>query len=161
LSNSTSFWSVPIEALFQELKSSVAGLTHQEAQERLAQYGLNRIKTKGRTDSLTLFLNQFNSPIIVILLVAAGLSLLLGDASDAVITIAIVLLSGILGFLQEKGATDAVQKLLAIVQVRSAVLRDGKEQEVPWSRPVVVKSVRCAAGKWRDLRRSCSSRRWL
>jgi Mg2+-importing ATPase len=75
----TSFWSVPTEALFEELNASVRGLTQQEGQERLARYGLNRIKARRRTDSLTLFLAQFNSPIILILLVAAGLSLLLGD----------------------------------------------------------------------------------
>jgi hypothetical protein len=68
-----SFWSVPTEALFEELNASAGGLTQQEAQERLARYGLNRIKARRRTDSLTLFLAQFNSPIILILLVARSL----------------------------------------------------------------------------------------
>jgi P-type Mg2+ transporter len=126
----TSFWTLSTEALFDELKASAAGLTYEEAQQRLAQYGLNRIKAKKRTDSLTLFLTQFKSPIIVILLFAAGMSVLLGDATDAAIIIAIVFISGILGFWQERGATDAVEKLLAIVQVRAAVLREGKEQEI-------------------------------
>jgi Mg2+-importing ATPase len=62
----TSFWSVPTEALFEELNASTGGLTQHEAQERLARYGLNRIKARRRTDSLTLFLAQFNSPIITI-----------------------------------------------------------------------------------------------
>ena len=125
-----SFWSLSTEALFVELNASAAGLTNEEARRRLAQYGLNRIRAKSRTDSLTLFLAQFKSPIILILLFAAGMSLLLRDAPDASIIIAIVLVSGILGFWQERGAADAVAKLLAIVQVRAAVLREGKEQEI-------------------------------
>ena len=59
------------------------------------------------------------------------MSVLLRDATDAAIIIAIVLVSGILGFWQERGATDAAEKLLAMVQVRSAVLRDEKEREIP------------------------------
>jgi Mg2+-importing ATPase len=116
--------------LLEELQTSHEGLTSAEAQERLARYGPNRLKAKSRTDALTLFVAQFKSPIIVILLFAAGLSLFLSDGVDASIILSIVLVSGLLGFWQERGATDAVEKLLAIVQVRAAVLRDGKEQEI-------------------------------
>ena len=62
---------------------------------------------------------------------AVCLSLFLGDPADALIIIAIVLVSALLGFYQEKGATAAVEKLLAIVQVKAAVRRDGNEQEIP------------------------------
>ena len=127
----TSFWSLSAAELLQELQTSPQGLTSAEAQERLGRYGLNRLKAKSRTDWLALFLAQFKSPIILILLFAAGLSLFLRDAPDAFIIISIVLVSGLLGFWQERGATDAVEKLLAIVQVRAAVLRDGKETEIP------------------------------
>src|SRR5690242_17229204 len=105
------FWSLSADALLEELKTSAAGLTQAEALQRLAQYGMNRIRARKRTDSLTLFLAQFKSPIIIILLFAAGLSVLLGDATDAAIIIVIVFASGVLGFWQERGATDAVEKL--------------------------------------------------
>ena len=124
-----SFWSLSTAELFQELQTSPDGLTSSEGRQRLARYGLNRIRDKRRTDSLTLFLVQFKSPIIIILLFAAALSLFLRDASDASIIMTIVFVSGLLGFWQERGAANAVDKLLAIVQVRAAVLRDGKEQE--------------------------------
>jgi Mg2+-importing ATPase len=124
------FWSVPAAVLLYELQTSASGLTAAEAQERLARYGLNRIKAKSRTDSLTLFVAQFKSPIILILLFAAGLSLFLRDPADASIIIAIVFVSGLLGFWQERGATYAMEKLLAIVQVKAAVLREDKEQEI-------------------------------
>jgi Mg2+-importing ATPase len=125
-----SFWSVPHAAVLEALQASPQGLASADAQERLARYGLNRIKGKSRTDRFTLLLAQFKSPIILILLFAAGLSLFLRDPTDSLIIIGIVLVSGLLGFWQEKGATDAVEKLLAIVQVRAAVLRDGKEVEI-------------------------------
>jgi Mg2+-importing ATPase len=74
---------------------------------------------------------QFQSPIILILLFAAGLSLFLHDQADALIILAIILISGLLGFWQEKGAADAVKKLLAIVQTKAEALRDRKAQEIP------------------------------
>ena len=74
---------------------------------------------------------QFKSPIILILLIAAGLSLFLGEATDALIILAIVLASGLLGFGQEWGAADALGKLLALVQTKASVLRDGRPVDVP------------------------------
>jgi Mg2+-importing ATPase len=124
------FWSLSTAELLQELDTSPQGLTSAEAQERFGRYGPNRLRAKSRTDPLTLFLAQFKSPIIIILFLAAGLSLFLRDAPDAFIIISIVLVSGLLGFWQERGATDAVDRLLAVVQVRAAILRDGKEQEI-------------------------------
>ena len=124
------FWTLSAEVLLAELGASAAGLTREQARQRFAHYGPNRIKAQRRTDSLTLFLAQFKSPIIIILLFAAGMSVLLGDSTNALIIIAIVFVSGLLGFWQERGATDAVQELLAMVQVRAAVLREGREQEL-------------------------------
>ena len=79
----------------------------------------------------TLLLRQFKSPIILILIFAAVLSLFLKDRVDAGIILGIVLVSGLLSFWQERGATDAVEKLLAIVQVKATVLRDGKSADIP------------------------------
>ena len=85
---------------------------------------------KSRTDTLTLLLSQFKSPIILILLFAVGLSFFLRDFTNAIIILAIVLMSGLLGFWQEHGAADAVEKLLAIIQIKATLLRDGKAEEV-------------------------------
>ncbi len=79
---------------------------------------------------LLLLLSQFKSPIILILIFSACLSLFLKDTIDAVIILAIVLVSGLLGFWQERGAADAVQKLLLIVQVKATCQRGGKPVEV-------------------------------
>ena len=132
LSNSISqnpqlFWSVPASELFQRLQTTSKGLTSDEAIKRLIRY----VKPKKRSDALTLLLAQFKSPVILILIFAAGLSFFLGDPGNALIILVIIFVSSLLGFWQERSATNAVEKLLAIVQVKAMVLRDGNQKEIP------------------------------
>jgi P-type Mg2+ transporter len=108
-----------------------AGLTYAEARRRLAEFGENRIRSERRMDALTLFIAQFKSPIILILIGAGIVSLFLQDRIDAALILAIVLVSGVLGFWQEYSATDAVAKLRALVETKVRVLRDGNEVTVP------------------------------
>jgi Mg2+-importing ATPase len=125
------FWTLPIAELLQHLRTTIQGLSEDEAQKRLTLYGSNLLKPKRRTDALTLFLFQFKSPIILILLFAAVLSLFLHDSADALIILMIVLVSGLLGFWQERGAVNAIKRLLAIVEIKATVIRDGDLKEVP------------------------------
>lgn len=122
----THFWSLPPSELLQLLQTSAKGLTDEEARKRLARYGYNLLKPRRRADAFTLLLSQFKSPIVLILLFAAALSLVVQANTDALIILAIVLASSLLGFWQERGAANAVEKLLAIVRIRASVLRDGK-----------------------------------
>ncbi len=124
------FWSIPANEVLQQLQCASQGLTSQEVKIRLKQYGPNLLKPKKKSTALTLFLAQFQSPIILILIFAAGLSFFLNATTDALIILTIVLISGLLGFWQEWGAADAVEKLLALVQTKATVLRDGITQEV-------------------------------
>ncbi len=128
---SHAFWSVTVAETFKELQTTTQGLSEEEAQERLARHGSNLLKPKNRADALTLLLSQFKSPIILILLFAVGISFLLHDSADALIILIIVLVSGLLGFWQERGAVNAVEKLLAIVQINATVIRRGDPIEVP------------------------------
>ncbi|WP_202985796.1 HAD-IC family P-type ATPase [Nostoc sp. UIC 10630] len=141
-----SFWSLPAEQVLDQLKSSHQGLSRQEAQQRLTQYGTNSLKQKRQSSTLLLLLNQFKSPIILILMAAAILSSFLGDVIDTIIILTIVLISGLLGFWQERGARDAVTKLLALVQVKATVLRDGQSQEISNEEVVPGDIVLLAAG---------------
>jgi Mg2+-importing ATPase len=102
-----------------------------EVERRLKQYGPNLLKPKKRTDTLTLLLSQFKSPLTLILIFAGGLSFFLGDPVNAAIILTIILVSSLLGFWQERGATNAVNELLAIVQTKATVLRDRNRKEVP------------------------------
>jgi Mg2+-importing ATPase len=125
------FWNLPAPDLLQELQTTSEGLSEEEVRERLSRYGSNVLKPKKRTDAIALLLAQFRSPIILILLFAAALSLFLHDSADALIILIIVLVSGLLGFWQERGAVNAVEKLLAIIQIKATVIRDGDSKEVP------------------------------
>ena len=125
------FWSLTVADLLNKLQTNANGLTTEDAKSRLAAYGANRLKPPKKSDTFTLLISQFKSPIILILLFATGLSLFLGNFVDASIILTIVVISGLLGFWQERGASNAVAKLLAIVQIKAAVIRDGKENEIP------------------------------
>src|SRR5450759_3680257 len=125
------FWSIPIPELLKSLQTTEDGLTTNEAKIRLKTYGENRLKPQKRSDAFSLLIGQFKSPIIIILLFATGLSLFLHNVVDASIILAIVIISGLLGFWQEHGASNAVEKLLAIVQIKVSVFRDGNKQEIP------------------------------
>ncbi len=125
------FWSISETEVMHQLKTSKEGLTSVEATQRLSLYGSNLLKSKKRSDVPALLISQFKSPLILILLFATGLSFFLHDPVDAAIILAIVLVSGLLGFWQERGAANAVEKLLAIVQIKAAVLRDGSSKEIP------------------------------
>ena len=143
----SAFWSLPTAQVLQILHASASGLSRQEAKQRLTEYGANSLKQKRKASALLLLLNQFKSPIIVILIVAAVLSIFLQDAASAIIILTIVFISGLLGFWQEHGASDAVEKLLALVQVKATVLRDGQAQDIPNNEVVPGDIVLLSAGK--------------
>lgn len=141
-----SFWNLPTEKLLEQLHSSPQGLTTPESQKRLIQYGANSLKQKCKSHTFSLLLNQFKSPIILILMGAAILSSFLGDTINSLIILAIVLFSGLLGFWQERGAADAIAKLLAMVEVKARILRDGKLKDIPLDEVVPGDIVQVSAG---------------
>lgn len=147
MNQQSTFWSLSTDTVLQQTHSTAAGLSHADAQQRLSQYGANSLKQIHKSSAFMMLLNQFKSPIILILILAAVISIFLKDAADAIIIIAIVLISGLLGFWQERGASNAVEKLLALVQVKATVLRDGQSQEIPNEEVVPGDIVVLGAGK--------------
>ncbi|PZV18116.1 MAG: magnesium-translocating P-type ATPase [Leptolyngbya sp.] len=141
------FWSLSTDQVLEQTHSEIAGLSRQDAKQRLSKSGANSLKRTRKSSAWILLLNQFKSPIILILIVAAVLSIFLQDALDAIIILAIVLISGLLGFWQERGASNAVEKLLALVQVKATVLRDGQAQEILNEEVVPGDIVLLSAGK--------------
>jgi len=124
------FWSISATELLNKLNATIGGITTDEARKRLISYGSNRLKPPKKSDVFTHLIAQFKSPIIIILLCATGLSLYLHNIVDASIILTIVIISGLLGFWQEHSASNAVQKLLAIVQIKATVLRDGNQRDI-------------------------------
>jgi P-type Mg2+ transporter len=112
------------------VQSSRVGLTTDQAQQRLKTFGKNQIKEKQQETTFSLLLKQFKSPISLMLIAAAVLSFFLRQPIDAVIILVIILASGLLGFWQEKSASDAMQKLLSMVKVTATISRDGKKAAI-------------------------------
>ena len=125
------FWSLPTDQVLQHTHSTTSGLSRQDAKQRLSEYSANSLKQTHKLSALILLINQFKSPIILILIFATVLSTFLQEATPVTIILTIVLISGLLGFWQEQGASNGVEKLLALMQVKATVLRDGQSQEIP------------------------------
>ncbi|MHC5098918.1 cation-transporting P-type ATPase, partial [Peptoniphilus genitalis] len=98
------FWSYDIDDALKELNSSRDGLTSQEAAKRIETYGKNVFDEKKASSNFMIFLSQFKSPITLILIFAAILSIFLKDYSDGIIILIIILISSLLSYLHESKA---------------------------------------------------------
>jgi Mg2+-importing ATPase len=140
------FWAIPSARLTTELQTGPGGLTDVEAARRLLVGGANRLTGSPRHERLKLLWAQFRSPISWLLLVAAGLSMVLGERVDAAIILIIILASGLLGYWQERRAHGAVQALLSRIQIKAKVLRSGTRIDIPVREVVAGDVVVLAAG---------------
>lgn len=140
------YWNLSPETTFKLLSCTGNGLSTSDADSRLQQYGPNTLKARSSSSGIVLFLSQFRSPITILLIAAAILSMILGDFTDAIIILIIILISSFLGFWQEKGAANAVEELLKMVQIRCRILRDGSENEWPIEKVVPGDIVVLSAG---------------
>lgn len=118
------------EDVLSALRSSPSGLAAGDAAERLSRTGPKSLRERPGFHSPTLLLRQVASPLVLLLIAAAGLSFALRDPTDGTIILGIVGVSAVLGFWQERGAATAVAKLLATVAVNASVIRDGSKTEV-------------------------------
>lgn len=125
------YWGRSGADLFAALNSSAAGLSGKEAALRLRTYGQNRLESTTIVRPLQLFAQQFKSPLVLILVFAAIVSIITGEWVDAIIVLVIVLASAVLGFVQEYNAGNAVERLRRRIRIKSKVLRDGAECAVP------------------------------
>ena len=131
MENGPPFWALPPDELLRELRATPEGLSSAEAEQRRAASVSARLNPQRDTQPLRLLLSQFRSPIILILLFASGVSFFLAEHGDALIILAIILVSALLSFWQEYSAARAVAGLLAIVQITARTWRDGVLREVP------------------------------
>jgi Mg2+-importing ATPase len=143
---SADYWSLTPEQLLPALHASRSGLQPADAQQRLKQYGPNTIGAQQQATALRLLLRQFKSPLVIILIIAAIISGIVGEWVDAIIVLAIVLGSTILGFVQEYTATNAVAKLRSQVTIKSNLLRGGQPQMLPSEQIVPGDIVALSAG---------------
>lgn len=118
-----------IQETVNELKSdAVKGLTDGEAFRRLQQNGRNEMKAARKKTKIQLFLEQLKDPLIYILLIAAVVSVFLGELSDAVIIGTVVVVNALVGMLQEGKARKALEALKKLTSPQTIVIREGIRQ---------------------------------
>ena len=140
------FWDTPLRELLHLLEATPAGLTSDEANRRLRLYGPNSLVQESRFAALFSFLRLVANPLVIILLIASGASLALGDRIGGLIIISIVLLSVLLNFFMEFQARHAVEKIQKQVATTAAAVRDGQEQELRIAELVPGDIIRLNAG---------------
>ncbi len=114
----------------RELDTDPMGLSTQDAEERLQRYGENVLREEARETPIQVFLRQFKSVLIIILIVAAAVSFLVGEALDAAAILIIVVLNAALGFSQEWQAGEAIEALKKMLVQRAVVIRGGERQGI-------------------------------
>lgn len=140
------YWTKKPDEFWQELHSSPKGLSQAEAEQRLEQVGPNVLRAKREMTPILLFLSQFKSPIILILIFATLMSAFLSDWADAIIILLIVFGSAILSFVQENNAHNAAEKLRAQLTIKADVLRDGQKRSIPTEEVVPGDVITLSAG---------------
>ncbi|MBN2373773.1 cation-translocating P-type ATPase [bacterium] len=128
--NMIEYYSTDISETLKSLGTSGKGLTENEARQRLEKYGINEIEKRKRVTPLQIFVRQFTSFIVIILLAAIVISLLIGERLDATVIAVILILNGIFGFIQEYKAEKAIEALRRLTALKAKVIRDRKEMEI-------------------------------
>lgn len=123
-----------VEDVFKEVQSSPSGLSSQEAASRLEKYGANTLQEGKKKSLLEKFVDQFKDFMILVLLVAAVVSMFAHqgepDPTDAIIILAVVLLNAVLGVFQESKAEEAIEALKKMASPVASVLRDGHVEHI-------------------------------
>ncbi|MER9371109.1 magnesium-translocating P-type ATPase [Mesorhizobium sp. M0491] len=140
------YWSIESTELLRRLQSSASGLAASEAVSRLAKFGRNTPALKSGTSALSVFVRQFRSPLVLILIFAASVSAFVGEGQEAAIIGAIVLASCALSFTQEYGASRATEALKQRISRMAVVQRDGVETAVAAEDIVPGDVIRLSAG---------------
>ena len=131
MSKETKWYQLSVEQIFKALETNGShGLSQEKAQKCLAQFGPNELVEKEKISPWAIFLEQFKSFLIIILLIATVLSAVVGEVADAILIGVIVLFAAGLGFVQEYRAERAMEALKKMAAPAASVLRDGKEVEI-------------------------------
>jgi len=121
----------PLEVVFRKLQSLPDGLSEEQVAERLREFGRNTLPAKEPPTLLQVFLHQFASPLIYILLIAGVVALLMQDYKDAVFIFAVILLNAVIGTVQEWRAEQSAHALQVLLKIKARVRRRGRILTVP------------------------------
>ncbi|MCP3684209.1 MAG: cation-translocating P-type ATPase [bacterium] len=127
----TEVYAVSPEEALKSLKSSEAGLSKKEVEDRLEHHGFNELPKGKKATAIGIFLSQFKNALILLLVFAGMLSMFLGEDIEAIAIFVIILLNTILGFIQEFRAEKAIEALEQLSAPQATVMRDGKAEKIP------------------------------
>ena len=125
------FWQRSRVELFRDLESSESGLTADQAARRLEQYGPNELREEGRKSVARIFLEQYADFLVIILILAAAVSAVLGDVESTIVILVVITMNAILGTVQTVKATASLDSLRQMSAPTAKVLRDGHLIQIP------------------------------
>ena len=129
--NELAWHSFEIDEILLKLKANkTQGLSQGEARERLRIFGTNTLPEPKRRSILSIIIHQILSPLIYLLLVAAGIAFFVGEARDAIVVLVVVLLNTTVGSLQEGRAEQSLAALRRLSKMKTRILRDDREQVI-------------------------------
>ena len=131
-------WDKTIEEVFEKTNSSKNGLTKKQALQRLMINGKNKLPKGKEKTILDVLIDQFKSPIILILIIAAIFSIFIGSFADAIFIIIVISINAFIGTYQEWNSKKSAEKLQDMIKIKTRVIRDGKSTEID-SEDVVVR----------------------
>jgi len=129
--SSKNWHAISSEEIMEALKTSQQGLTKDEVERRLQEFGYNELKERKKVTALQIFLGQFKDIFVIMLLIAAAISFLIGETVDALTIAAIVVLNSVVGFVQEYRSERAMEAMKKLTAPKALVWRDGMEQVIP------------------------------
>lgn len=124
---------LPLSEITQLLNTTPAGIDEVTASERLCEYGKNQIEDKKRKTIFQMILSQLSDFMILILIGAAIVSGIIGDFTDTIIILAIIIINAVVGFIQEYRAEKAMAALKKMAANHARILREGKTMDIPAS----------------------------
>ncbi len=119
-----------VDEVFKRLDTSEYGLTIEEAKKRLAEFGPNKLAEAERISKLKIIIQQFKSPLIYILLIAAIVTAFLQEYIDTGVILAVLIMNAVIGFIQEFKAEKSIRALKSMVIPKARVNREGREKEI-------------------------------
>lgn len=126
-----------VAEVLEGLRSSEAGLSRDEALQRLREFGENALPESRKTSALRRFLGHFNDTLIFVLIAAAGITALMQHWVDTGVILAVVVINAVIGFIQEGKAEKALEGIRNMLSPKARVRREGKEELIDASELVI------------------------
>ena len=124
------YYKESIETVLSSLNTSTEGIMTEDAKKRQEEQGFNEISRKDRQSTLSMFIDTFKDPLVIVLLIVAIVQIVLGEAVESLIIFAVLIINSILSVVQTKKAEDSLESLRQMATPTTTVIRNGRPQNV-------------------------------